>query len=101
MIAHRLSTIKNADVIYGIKDGRVAESGTHDQLIAKQGLYYDLVTNQTRTDDTVECGKSIYRCSHKLSSCIQMRSIFYFACKIFRCCESLGAQWSAILGHPK
>ncbi len=39
MIAHRLSTIKNADLIYVIADGKVAEQGTHEQLIAQNGLY--------------------------------------------------------------
>ncbi|RKO87292.1 P-loop containing nucleoside triphosphate hydrolase protein, partial [Blyttiomyces helicus] len=45
-IAHRLSTIKAADVIYVLKDGVVAESGTHGELIARQGLYYQLVIQQ-------------------------------------------------------
>ncbi|KAJ3285478.1 GTPase-activating protein [Borealophlyctis nickersoniae] len=45
-IAHRLSTIKNADVIYVFKEGVVAEKGTHDELIALKGLYYQLVLQQ-------------------------------------------------------
>lgn len=39
MIAHRLSTVTDADCIYVLKDGRVAESGTHDELTAKNGIY--------------------------------------------------------------
>ena len=39
MIAHRLSTVTNADQIYVLKDGKIAESGTHDALAAKDGIY--------------------------------------------------------------
>jgi ATP-binding cassette subfamily B (MDR/TAP) protein 1 len=46
-IAHRLSTIQNADCIYFIQDGAVLESGTHDQLIAHRGAYYEYVQLQT------------------------------------------------------
>lgn len=46
VIAHRLSTIKNADKILVIKDGRILEAGTHNQLIKNKDYYYRLYTNQ-------------------------------------------------------
>uniref|UniRef100_A0A0N4VZF0 ABC transporter domain-containing protein n=1 Tax=Haemonchus placei TaxID=6290 RepID=A0A0N4VZF0_HAEPC len=46
VIAHRLSTIRNADLICVIKDKKVQEQGTHDQLVRKRGLYYNLVKSQ-------------------------------------------------------
>jgi ATP-binding cassette, subfamily B, multidrug efflux pump len=42
VIAHRLSTIINADKIVVIHDGKIIEQGTHAELLAKQGMYYDL-----------------------------------------------------------
>lgn len=46
VIAHRLSTIQNADLILVIDQGKVAESGTHFELIDQQGIYYELVNQQ-------------------------------------------------------
>jgi len=46
-IAHRLSTLKNADVIYVIDDGKIAESGSHEELLARKGVYHNLVRIQT------------------------------------------------------
>ena len=39
MIAHRLSTVANADCIYVVQDGQIAESGTKDELCARNGLF--------------------------------------------------------------
>lgn len=46
IIAHRLSTIKNADLILVMRDGGIAEQGTHDQLLKKRGFYHELYTSQ-------------------------------------------------------
>ena len=48
VIAHRLSTIRKADQILVIENGRIAEQGTHESLIAKEGRYYNLFTYQAR-----------------------------------------------------
>jgi ATP-binding cassette subfamily B protein len=46
VIAHRLSTIKNADLILVMKDGDIIESGTHTELLAKDGFYTELYNSQ-------------------------------------------------------
>ena len=46
VIAHRLSTIRQADVILVVHDGKIIEQGTHPELIAKKGAYYNLYTRQ-------------------------------------------------------
>ncbi|MNW59055.1 putative multidrug export ATP-binding/permease protein [compost metagenome] len=46
VIAHRLSTIQNADLIFVMHKGELVESGTHDQLLNREGLYRDMVSLQ-------------------------------------------------------
>ena len=48
VIAHRLSTVQNADRIVVLAEGRVAEIGSHEELMARQGLYYDLYQAQQK-----------------------------------------------------
>ncbi len=50
VVAHRLSTIKNADEIAVVSDGKIVEQGTHDALMAKRGMYYDLYQLQFRAN---------------------------------------------------
>jgi ATP-binding cassette subfamily B protein len=53
VIAHRLATVRRADVILVIEDGRLQESGTHEQLMRKRGLYAHLHDLQFATDEKV------------------------------------------------
>ena len=46
VIAHRLSTIRRADQILVVEDGEIKERGTHEQLYALEGRYWDLYTKQ-------------------------------------------------------
>ena len=46
IVAHRLSTILNADVIFAFDKGQIAEFGTHQELMAKKGVYFNLVITQ-------------------------------------------------------
>ncbi len=50
VVAHRLSTIKNADEIAVVSDGMVREQGNHEELMARQGMYYDLYQLQFRAN---------------------------------------------------
>jgi ATP-binding cassette subfamily B protein len=52
VVAHRLSTIRSAGRILVIHDGQIRESGTHEELMAKQGEYYSLYTHQYRREAT-------------------------------------------------
>lgn len=55
VIAHRLSTIQNADLIYVLDKGRIASFGTHEELLEKCNVYYELYTAQDKTGlDPVE-----------------------------------------------
>ncbi|XP_058380773.1 ATP-dependent translocase ABCB1-like [Diceros bicornis minor] len=51
VIAHRLSTVRNADVIAGLDNGVIVEEGSHDELMKEKGVYFKLVTMQTRGNE--------------------------------------------------
>lgn len=52
VIAHRLSTVRNADLILVVKDGKIIESGKHDELLSKKGYYCNLYTRQYEDEAT-------------------------------------------------
>ena len=53
VVAHRLSTIQKCDIIMFIADGKIAESGTHEELLAKKGRYYELYTAQSIVENNL------------------------------------------------
>ena len=53
VVAHRLSTIKNADEIAVVDDGAIKEQGTHEQLMERHGIYYDLYQLQFRANSAM------------------------------------------------
>jgi ATP-binding cassette subfamily B protein len=50
IVAHRLSTIQNADVILVMKDGRIVEQGSHEELLERKGFYRELYMSQFATE---------------------------------------------------
>jgi ATP-binding cassette, subfamily B, multidrug efflux pump len=51
VIAHRLSTIRNADQVLLVQDGQIIERGTHQELLAREGAYYELYMSQFRAEE--------------------------------------------------
>ncbi|XP_039094785.1 ATP-binding cassette sub-family B member 5 [Hyaena hyaena] len=74
VIAHRLSTIRSADLIVTIKDGIVAEKGTHAELMAKQGLYYSLAMSQDIKKADEQMGSMAYS-TEKTTNSVSLSSM--------------------------
>ena len=51
VIAHRLSTVRSADIILVVSDGKITERGTHEELLAMRGAYYNLYIKQFREEN--------------------------------------------------
>ena len=51
VIAHRLSTIRDADLILVMQHGDIVEQGNHEELLARQGFYYELYMSQFKKQD--------------------------------------------------
>lgn len=58
VIAHRLSTIRNADQVLVLRNGEIVERGRHEELLAQQGVYYDLYMSQFRRQEEVIAASS-------------------------------------------
>lgn len=57
IVAHRLSTIRNVDRIFVFKAGNIVESGSHEELMSKQGIFYDMTQAQVVRQQQQEAGK--------------------------------------------
>ena len=53
-VSHRISTIQNSDIIYVLKEGKIAETGSHSELIEKQGIYYSMYKKQLLEKELAE-----------------------------------------------
>ena len=68
VIAQRLSTVRNADLILVLKDGRIAERGAHDQLLARDGIYRQIHDLQLRPQASGEAGAPFLDGARRMSA---------------------------------
>lgn len=59
IIAHRISAVKNADQILYIENGQIVENGTHEELLAKKGKYYEIYCEQFKDFDALASNKEV------------------------------------------
>jgi ABC-type multidrug transport system fused ATPase/permease subunit len=57
IVSHRLSTVLDCDQIFVMHEGKIAEQGTHDELLAKRGMYFAMAKHQLQLDDQVPAGE--------------------------------------------
>lgn len=70
-----MTTIRNADIIFALEEGKVAEKGTHEELMAKEDVYYNLVINQQNTSGDDEKVKKNKENDNEVES----EFIYYYA----------------------
>ncbi|MET0691630.1 MAG: ATP-binding cassette domain-containing protein, partial [Candidatus Binatia bacterium] len=58
LISHRISTVRDADQIVYLKDGEIIEQGTHDELVARRGAYYELYRRQSLVREVETLGRA-------------------------------------------
>lgn len=70
-VAHRLSTVRAADVIIGFERGTAVERGTHEELLERKGVYFTLMTLQSRGDQAFN------------EKDIKGKCLFHYACTLY------------------
>ena len=76
VIAHRLSTIKNADLIYVMKDGKIIETGKHDELLELNGSYAALVKSQLSPEEIINLNLKLKNKAGIDSHIIELKDTF-------------------------
>ena len=85
LISHRLSNVIGSDCIYFLKDGRITESGTHKELLMKEGAYANLYENQRKLESFAALGKAEKRtaaCESNLESSLDSNKADSLAAKV-------------------
>lgn len=62
VVAHRLATVQNADVIFVLGEGKVLETGNHNQLLRKRGVYFQMVRSRSLEISKMPEANSRHKC---------------------------------------